>query len=122
LGINGELLIGVQDKRLQDVDRDLAIIVGVLGWAAETGREFIGQRAGEALLRLRAQGRRIGGPPSEQAGRKIVDLVAGGDPLKDARGSWAWATARRDAACQGIPMRVRMGGQAGETRKTPGAC
>lgn len=77
MGINGELLIGVQDKRLQDVDRDLAIIVGVLGWAAEVGREFIGQRAGEALLRLRAQGRRIGRPPSEQAGRKIVDLVAG---------------------------------------------
>jgi DNA invertase Pin-like site-specific DNA recombinase len=83
-------LIGVQDKRLQDIDRDLAIIVGVLGWAAETGREFIGQRAGEALFSLKAQGRRIGRPPSEQAGRKIVDLVAGGDPLKDARGSWAW--------------------------------
>jgi len=48
------------------------------------GREFIGQRAGEALLRLKAQGRRIGRPPSEQAGRKIVDLVAGGGPLKDA--------------------------------------
>ena len=63
-------MIGVQDKRLQDVDRDLAIIVGVLGWAAETGREFIGQRAGEALLRLRAQGRRIGRPPSEKLGAR----------------------------------------------------
>lgn len=74
------------------------------------------------MLRLRAQGRRIGGPPSEQAGRKIVDLVAGGDPLKDARGSWAWATARRDAACQGIPMRVRMGDRPGKREKHQGAC
>jgi len=48
------------------------------------GRGLIGQRAGEALFSLKAQGRRIGGPPSEQAGRKIVDLVAGGGPLKDA--------------------------------------
>jgi DNA invertase Pin-like site-specific DNA recombinase len=47
-------------------------------------REFIGQRTGEALFRLRAQGSRIGRPPSEQAGRKIIDLVARGDPLKDA--------------------------------------
>jgi DNA invertase Pin-like site-specific DNA recombinase len=47
-------------------------------------REFIRQRTGEALFHLRAQGRRIGRPPSEQAGRKIIDLVARCDLLKDA--------------------------------------
>jgi len=83
------------------------------------GREFIGQRAGEALFRLKAQGRRIGRPPSEQAGRKIVDLVVG----RPAEGrlrvvGMGYRTTRRQLSRD--PDEGRDGGQAGETRKTPG--
>jgi DNA invertase Pin-like site-specific DNA recombinase len=39
------------------------LIISVLGWAAEMGREFIRERTRETLAHLKAQGKHVGKPP-----------------------------------------------------------
>ncbi len=62
------------------------LIISVLGWAAEMGREFICQRIREVLARLKAQGEHVGRSPkwSEATRRCIIDLVMRSFTLKEA--------------------------------------
>jgi len=57
-----------------------------MGWAAEMEREFIRARTREALMRLRAQGKRLGRPRKvdEVIARRAIEYVARGYTLKDA--------------------------------------
>ncbi|MFZ8811144.1 MAG: recombinase family protein [Pyrobaculum sp.] len=87
LEAQGKILMSVREEWLQDVDsRVRQLIISVLGWAAEMEREFIRERTREALARLKAQGKYVGRPPkwSEQARRRIIDLVKRGLTLREA--------------------------------------
>jgi DNA invertase Pin-like site-specific DNA recombinase len=87
LEARGKLLLSVREEWLQSIDPKVRqLIVAMLGWAAEMEREFIRERTREALARLKAQGKPVGRPPkwSEQARRRIIDLVKRGITLKEA--------------------------------------
>lgn len=83
----GWALFSVREEWLSTVDEKIKpLIVAILGWAGEMEREFIRMRTREALARLKAQGKRIGRPPTwtEEKRRRIIDLVARGLTLKEA--------------------------------------
>ena len=83
----GWALLSVREEWLSALDDKIKpLIVAILGWAGEMEREFIRMRTKEALARLRAEGKRIGRPPTwtEEKRRRVIDLVARGLTLKEA--------------------------------------
>ena len=83
----GWALLSVREEWLGTVDEKIKpLIIAILGWAGEMEREFIRMRTKEALARLRAEGKRIGRPPTwtEEKRRRVIDLVARGLTLKEA--------------------------------------
>lgn len=82
----GKIVLSVREEWLQNVDPKVReLILAVLGWAGEMEREFIRARTREALLRLKAQGKRVGRPRkiSEAIAREALRYVERGYKLKD---------------------------------------
>jgi DNA invertase Pin-like site-specific DNA recombinase len=83
----GKLVISVRESWLQDLNPKMrSLIIAILGWAGEMEREFIRERTRLALMRLKAQGKRIGRPPkmSEEKAVAAIRLVGEGYTLKEA--------------------------------------
>jgi len=83
----GKLVISVRESWLQNLDPKMrSLVIAILGWAGEMEREFIRERTRLALMRLKAQGKRIGRPPkmSEEKAVAAIRLVGEGYTLKEA--------------------------------------
>lgn len=112
----GWLVFSVCEEWLQNVDPNVCqLIVVVLGWAGEMGRELIRQRTREALQRLKAQGKKLGRPQkwNPKIKGKIIDLVRRGIPLKDAASlvGIGYSTAKRYLSCDTEYLQAKMEAQ-----------
>ena len=83
----GKVVVSIREEWLQQLDpRMRGLIIAILGWAAEMERELIRERTREALRRLKAEGKRLGRPPTvnENIAMQAIRYVERGYKLKDA--------------------------------------